>query len=63
MKNSDQLWDIVDGKRMAYVALADRVFETPEVAYTEARSAAAHREQLEAEGARVTERSPASRPR
>ena len=39
MKNSDQLWDIVDGKRMAYVALADRVFETPEVAYTEARSA------------------------
>ncbi len=56
MKNSDQLWDIVDGKRMAYVALADRVFETPEIAYTEARSAAAHREQLVAEGARVTER-------
>ncbi len=56
MKNSDQLWDIVDGRRPAYIALADRVFETPEVAYTEARSAAAHAEQLAAEGARVTAR-------
>ena len=56
MKKSDQLWDIVDGKRMAYVALADRVWETPELAYTEARSSAAHRELLEAQGFRVTER-------
>jgi len=54
MKNTDHLWDIVDGKREAYVTLADRVFETPEIAYTEARSAAAHAEQLAAEGARVT---------
>jgi aminobenzoyl-glutamate utilization protein B len=56
MRNTDPLWDIVEGRRTAYVALADRVFETPEVAYTEARSAAAHREQLLTEGARVTER-------
>jgi aminobenzoyl-glutamate utilization protein B len=53
MKNTDHLWDIVDSKRAAYVALADRVFETPEIAYAETRSAAAHAEQLAAEGARV----------
>jgi aminobenzoyl-glutamate utilization protein B len=53
MQNTDPLWDIVDGRRAAYAALADRVFETPEVAYTEHRSAAAHAEQLAAEGARV----------
>jgi aminobenzoyl-glutamate utilization protein B len=56
MRNSDPLWDILDGRQVAYVALADRVFETPEVAYAETRSAEAHRAQLEAEGARVTER-------
>jgi aminobenzoyl-glutamate utilization protein B len=56
MRNSDPLWDILDGREVAYVALADRVFETPEVAYAETRSAEAHRAQLEAEGARVTER-------
>ena len=55
MKNTDQIWNIVDGKREAYRALADRVFETPEIAYTETRSAAAHAEQLAAEGARVTQ--------
>ena len=38
------------------MALADRVFETPEVADNETRSAAVHAEQLRAEGARVTER-------
>src|SRR6056297_640900 len=55
MKNTDQIWNIVDGKREAYMALADRVFETPEIAYTETRSAAAHAEQLAAEGARATQ--------
>lgn len=54
MQNTDRLWDLVEDKREAYVALADRVFETPEVAYTERRSVAAHIAQLEAEGARIT---------
>ena len=41
MKNTDTLWDMVEARRADYVALADRVFDTPEVAYTETRSAAA----------------------
>lgn len=54
MKNTDTLWDMVEARRADYVALADRVFDTPEVAYTETRSAAAHLDQLAAEGARIS---------
>ncbi|MDZ4134082.1 MAG: amidohydrolase, partial [Paracoccaceae bacterium] len=53
MQNSDKLWDLVEGRQADYIALADRVFDTPEVAYGEARSCAAHLAQLQAEGARV----------
>ena len=38
MKNADKLWDIVETHREAFVALANRVFDTPEVAYTEHQS-------------------------
>lgn len=55
MRNTDSLWDMVEIRRGAYQALADAVFDTPEVAYTETRSAAAHRAQLVAEGARMTD--------
>lgn len=54
MKNSDRIWDLVEDRREAYRALANRVFDTPEIAYTEYASADAHEEQLRAEGARVT---------
>lgn len=54
MKNSDRIWDLVEGRREAYRALADRVYDTPEVLYTEYASADAHEEQLRAEGARVS---------
>ena len=54
MRNSEQIWQIVDGKRDEYVALADRVWDTPELAYGEHRSVAEHIAQLEREGFRIT---------
>lgn len=53
MQNSDRIWDLVEERRAAYRGLADRVFDSPEIAYTEYASADAHEEQLRAEGARV----------
>lgn len=55
MRNSDEIWPLVEAHEGAFIALADRVFDTPEVAYTETRSCAAHLEQLQAEGARITQ--------
>ncbi len=54
MQNTDRVWDLVEVRREAYRGLADRVFDTPEIAYTEYASSDAHIEMLEAEGARVT---------
>ena len=54
MQNSEAIWQLVDARRDAYEALSDRVWETPEIAYTEIRSVAEHRAMLEAEGFRIT---------
>ena len=54
MRNAEQIWQIVDGKRADYAALADQVWDTPELAYGEHRSAAEHLAVLEREGFRVT---------
>jgi aminobenzoyl-glutamate utilization protein B len=53
MRNTPRIWQLVDAKRDGMIALADRVWETPEVLYTERRSAAAHVEELERQGFRV----------
>ena len=50
MKNTDRIWDLVEERRATYRALADRVYETPEIAYTEYASCDAHEEQLRAAG-------------
>ena len=55
MRNEERIWEIVDGKREEYIALADRVWDTPELAYGEHRSAAEHLAQLQHEGFRITE--------
>ncbi len=55
MRNTEQVWQIVDGKREEYIALADRVWGTPELAYGEHRSAAEHLAMLEREGFRITQ--------
>ncbi|WP_158743484.1 amidohydrolase [Acidisphaera sp. L21] len=54
MQNSEQIWQIVDEKRDDYIALSDRVWGMPELAYGEHRSVAEHLGMLEKEGFRIT---------
>jgi len=54
MRNTEQIWRIIDEKREDYIALADRVWDTPELAYGEHRSVAEHLAMLEREGFRIT---------
>lgn len=57
MRNDeDPVWPYAERKRAEAVALSDRVWDTPELAYAEHRSAAEHTAYLKAEGFRVTER-------
>jgi len=51
-RNTDVIWDLVDDRRAAYIGLSDRVFDMPEVAYTEVKSVEEHARMLEAEGFR-----------
>ena len=55
MQNTERIWQLVDARRDAYEALSDRVWEVPEICYTEYRSMAEHRTMLEEEGFRITE--------
>ncbi|WP_127113850.1 amidohydrolase [Shimia sediminis] len=54
-QNTDRIWDLVEQRRDAYIGLSDRVFDSPEIAYTETRSVEEHRRMLETEGFRITE--------
>jgi len=49
-----KLWDLVDARKDALAALSDAVWDTPELAYDEHRSVAAHIAALETQGFRVT---------
>jgi aminobenzoyl-glutamate utilization protein B len=55
MQNSDRIWDLVDGRREAFIALSDRVWGMPETCYTEHRSVAEHIAELHRQGFAVTE--------
>lgn len=55
MQNTDRIWNIIDERGPDYTALSDRIWEMPELAYTEFRSAAEHRAMLEREGFRITD--------
>ena len=55
MRNADTIWTHVDRKADGYITLADRVWDTPELAYGEHRSAAEHLAMLRREGFRITE--------
>jgi aminobenzoyl-glutamate utilization protein B len=55
MRNTDRIWDLVDAKRAAFEQLADRIWEIPEIAYTEYGSVAEHTAMLERQGFRVCE--------
>ena len=40
MKNSEQIWQLVENHREAFEGLSDRVWEMPELNFQEKRSAA-----------------------
>lgn len=50
MRNTVKIWDNVDARKSELVALADRVWATPETCYMETRSSAEHRDELERQG-------------
>jgi len=52
--NEHPLWTYVDGAKERFKTLADKVWATPETCYAETRSMAAHLEELEFQGFRVT---------
>ena len=54
MRNAEPLWERVDAKVEPFRALADRVFDAPELLYGEFRAVAEHEAALRAEGFRVT---------
>ncbi|WP_424135040.1 M20 family metallopeptidase [Roseomonas chloroacetimidivorans] len=53
MQNDERVWRAVDERKDEYAAFSDRVWEMPEIAYTETRSVAEHLAMLEKEGARI----------
>src|SRR5215472_12672381 len=54
MNDSRDIWQLVDAKQDALIALSDRVWATPELCYAETRSAAEHAAELERHGFRIT---------
>ena len=55
MDNRSDIWRGVDTIKPRFVELSDKVWGTPEVCYTEARSAAEHLAELRHQGFRITE--------
>ncbi len=55
MQNTDEVWSHVEAKGDAFIGLADRIWDMPELNFQETRSAAEHAAMLRAEGFRVTE--------
>lgn len=53
MRNAEPIWDRVEARRGPFVALADRVFDAPELLYEERRAAAEHEAMLRGLGFRV----------
>jgi aminobenzoyl-glutamate utilization protein B len=56
MQNTDFIWRLVDAKAEPFIALSDRIWGMPELAYTEHRSCAEHAAMLREQGFRITER-------
>ncbi len=54
MRNSDEIWRLVDARQDDFIALSDRVWEIPELCYGEFQSCAEHTAMLEAQGFRVS---------
>jgi aminobenzoyl-glutamate utilization protein B len=54
MQNTEEIWRHVDNHQDDFIRLSDRVWEMPELCYTEVRSCAEHTAMLEAKGFRVS---------
>lgn len=54
MQNSDEIWGLVEAKGQRFMALADAVWDVPELLYEEHQSARLHTDALMAEGFAVT---------
>ncbi len=55
MRNTEEIWSLVDAARADFIALSDRVWDIPELCYGEFKSCAEHTATLKAHGFRVTE--------
>src|SRR5580704_11710631 len=55
MNDSRDIWQLVEAKQEPLIALSDRVWATPELCYTEIRSAAEHKAELERHGFRIAQ--------
>ena len=53
MRNTEEIWRLVDAKAPEAIELSDRVWGMPELCYAEHRSCAEHTAMLEAHGFRV----------
>ena len=55
MKNDEQVWELVENKKEAFINFSDRIFDTPEILYQEFKSVSEHTNMLKTEGFKVTE--------
>ncbi len=55
MQNTNEIWSLVEARRDAFTGLADRVFDTPELNFSEHKSAAEHLAMLRHQGFAVTD--------
>lgn len=53
IRNTDEVWSLVEAKREPFFELSDRVWGMPELNYAEERSVAEHTAMLQAEGFRI----------
>src|ERR1700761_4977225 len=54
MRNTEEIWRLVDAHQDDFIRLSDRIWGMPELCYAEFRSCAEHTAMLEAKGFRVT---------
>jgi aminobenzoyl-glutamate utilization protein B len=55
MRNTEDIWSFVDAKKTTFEKLADEVWAVPETCFGEYKSVALHKQELKAQGFRVTE--------
>jgi len=55
MRNTEEIWRLVDERQQPFIELSDTVWGMPELAYNEHQSVAEHKKVLDAQGFRITE--------